>query len=69
MAILWRTVLAPIAAAAMLGGCADTAPLARLPDITSLPKVLSKEEQQGKVDAMIENGQKAGAAREIEKSR
>ena len=69
MAILWRTILALLAAAALLGGCADTASLVQLPDISKLPeKVLSKEEQQSKVDAMIENRQKhqAEAAKEIE---
>ena len=41
---------------AVLGGCSQ---LAELPDITKLPqKVLSKDEQQGKVNEMIERGRK-----------
>ena len=47
-------------------------PLAQLPDITKLPqKVLSKDEQQGKVNEMIEKSQKhqAEAAKEIEKGK
>lgn len=52
-----------------LGGCA---PLAQLPDFTRLPdRVLSKDEQQGKVKEMIERGQthQTEAAREIEQGR
>jgi hypothetical protein len=58
--------------AALLGGCSETMSLAQLPDITKLPqKVLSKDEQQGKVNEMIEKGQKhqTEAAREIEKGK
>jgi len=47
-------------------------PLTQLPDITKLPqKVLSKDEQQGKVNEMIDKGQRhqAEAAKEIEKGR
>ena len=53
----------------LLGGCSQ---LAELPDITKLPqKVLSKDEQQGKVNEMIERGRKHqnDAAREIEEDR
>lgn len=58
--------------AAALSGCSETMPLAQLPDITKLPqKVLSKDEQQGKVNEMIEKSQKhqAEAAKEIEKGK
>ena len=54
---------------AVLGGCSQ---LAELPDITKLPqKVLSKDEQQGKVNEMIEKGQRhqTDAAKEIEKGK
>ncbi len=56
-------------AASLLGGCSETLPLAQLPDITKLPqKVLSKDEQQGKVNEMIDKGQRhqTDAAKEIE---
>jgi len=46
-------------------------PFAQLPDITKLPeKVLSKDEQQGKVNEMIEKGQRhqTEAAKEIERA-
>ena len=55
-----------------MGGCSETLPLAQLPDVTKLPqKVLSKDEQQGKVNEMIERGQKhqTEAAKEIESSK
>jgi outer membrane murein-binding lipoprotein Lpp len=63
----WITALA--LAATLLGGCSETLPLAQLPDVTRLPqKVLSQDEQQGKVNEMIAKGQKhqSEAAREIE---
>jgi hypothetical protein len=72
MAILWRTAPVLLLAAALLGGCAETASLAQLPDINKLPqKVLTKEEQKSKVEGMIENGQnhRTEAAKEIEKGR
>jgi hypothetical protein len=56
-------------AAAGLGGCSETLPLTQLPDITRLPqKVLSKDEQQGKVTDMIAKSQthQTEAAKEIE---
>ena len=65
-------VLALLTFSAALGGCSETMPLAQLPDITKLPqKVLSKDEQQGKVNEMIEKSQKhqAEAAKEIEKGK
>ena len=60
IAARWIFVLAPLAfGAAILGGCSETMPLAQLPDITKLPqKVLSKDEQQGKVNEMIEKSQR-----------
>jgi hypothetical protein len=73
IAARWILVLAQLAfGAAILGGCSETMPLAQLPDITKLPqKVLSKDEQQGKVNEMIEKSQRhqAEAAKEIEKGR
>jgi hypothetical protein len=73
IAARWIFVLAPLAiGAAALAGCSETMPLAQLPDITKLPqKVLSKDEQQGKVNEMIEKSQRhqAEAAKEIEKGR
>jgi hypothetical protein len=66
----WISALALAAlTATLLGGCSETLPLAQLPDITKLPeKVLSKDEQQGKVNEMIAKGQKhqGEAAKEIE---
>jgi len=47
-------------------------PLNQLPDITKLPeKVLGKDEQQGKVNEMINRGQthQNEAAKEIENSK
>lgn len=55
--------------AAALGGCSEAMPLAQLPDITKLPqKVLSKDEQQGKVSEMAAKAQRHRdeAAKEIE---
>ena len=70
IAARWTYVLAPLAlAAVLLGGCS---PLAQLPDFAKLPeKVLSKDEQQGKVNEMIERGQKhqSEAAKEIEQGK
>jgi hypothetical protein len=58
--------------AGVLGGCAETAPLATLPDSAKLPqKVLSKDEQQQTMKEMIERGQthQAEAAKQIEKGK
>ena len=52
-----------------LGGCSETLPLAQLPDFYKLPeKVLSKDEQQTKVNEMVEKSQshQAEAAKKIE---
>jgi hypothetical protein len=57
---------------AHLSGCAETLPLAQLPDPYKLPdKVLSKDEQQGKVNQMIEKSQshEVEAAKQIEKNK
>lgn len=66
----WISALALVAVTAtLLGSCSETLPLAQLPDITKLPqKVLSKDEQQGKVNEMIAKAQKhqSDAAKEIE---
>ena len=73
IAARWIFVLAPLAfGAVILGGCSETMPLTQLPDLAKLPqKVLSKDEQQGKVNEMIEKSQRhqAEAAKEIEKGR
>lgn len=56
-------------AAILLSGCSETLPLAQLPDVTKLPqKVLSKDEQQAKVNEMIDKGRKHQdeTAKEIE---
>lgn len=69
MASRWMRVLALIGATVLLGGCSETMSLAQLPDFGKLPeKVLSKDEQQGKVKDMIEQGQthQTEAARRIE---
>lgn len=55
-----------------LGGCSETMSLTQLPDVTKLPqKLLSKDEQQGKVNEMIAKGQthQTEAAKEIEKGK
>ena len=72
MRVRWTFTVALIGLAAQLGGCAETMPLAQLPDFYKLPeKVLSKDEQQGKVNEMIEKGQnhQAEAAKQIEKGK
>ena len=75
---VWETVIAArlthafallALGAAALGGCSQ---LAELPDIAKVPqRVLSKDEQQGKVQQMIAKGQnhKTEAAKEIEEDR
>ena len=59
-------------AAMLAGGCSEATSLVRLPDIAKLPeRILSKDEQQGKVNTMIEKGQKhrSDAVKEIEEDR
>ena len=75
---MWETVIAArlthalallAFSAVALGGCSQ---LAELPDISKVPqRVLSKDEQQGKVQQMISKGQnhKTDAAKEIEEDR
>jgi type IV pilus biogenesis protein CpaD/CtpE len=66
----WISALALAAVtAALLCSCSETLPLAQLPDVTKLPqKVLSKDEQQAKVNEMIAKGQshQTQTAKEIE---
>jgi hypothetical protein len=68
MGVRCKIAVALVALAA-LGGCSETLPLAQLPDFYKLPeKVLSKDEQQSKVNDMVEKGQthQAEAAKKIE---
>ena len=70
MTVRSRLALAFAAIAGLLGGCSETMPLTQLPDLTKLPdKVLSKDEQQGKIDEMIEKSQRhqAEAVKAIER--
>jgi hypothetical protein len=66
----WISGLALAAVTAtLLGSCSETLPLSQLPDVTKLPqKVLSKNEQQAKVNEMIAKGQshQTETAKEIE---
>ena len=66
----WISALALAAVTAtLLSSCSETLPLAQLPDVTKLPqKVLSKDEQQAKVNEMIAKGQshQTETAKEIE---
>jgi hypothetical protein len=69
MALRWMCALALSGAAAGLGGCSGGLPFPQLPEVGGLPgKVLSKDEQQGKVADMIAKGQshQTEAARQIE---
>jgi hypothetical protein len=55
-----------------LGGCSESLPFSQLPDLTKLPqKVLGKDEQQEKINEMIENGRthQTEAAKQIEKEK
>jgi hypothetical protein len=68
----WIYTLALIGMAAHLAGCSDALPLSQLPDLAKLPeKVLNRDEQNGKVNEMIEKRDRheAEAAREIERGR
>ena len=68
MAMRCKIAVALVGLAA-LAGCAETMPLAQLPDFYKLPeRVLSKDEQQSKVNDMVEKGQthRAEAAKKIE---
>src|SRR5262249_18531745 len=69
----WISLMALAAVTAtFLSSCSESLPLNQLPDITKLPqKVLGKDEQQGKVNEMINRGQthQNEAAKEIENSK
>jgi hypothetical protein len=72
MGMRWRVIAMFIVVATQLGGCTDTLPLAQLPDFSKLPeKVLTKDEQQGKVNDMIEKGQthQSEAIKQIEQGK
>ena len=65
-------IAAGICAGTILSGCAETLPLANLPDITKLPQnVLNKDQQQKAMSQMIEKGQaqQAEAAKQTERGR
>ena len=67
--IFWA--LAAVIAGGLVG-CSETLPFTQLPDVTKLPqKVLSKDEQQGKVNDMIAKSQshQSEATKEIESGR
>ena len=69
MAVRWLRAMLLAGATACLGGCSETMSLAQMPDFSKLPqKVLTKDEQQGKVNEMIEKGQthQTEAAKRIE---
>ena len=69
MACRLKCVVALLGVAALAGGCAETASLTRLPDLGAAPpRVMSKDEQQGKVNDMLEKGQthETEAAKRIE---
>ena len=70
MRLKYALVIAMLAC--QLGGCSETMPLAQLPDVTKLPeKLLNKNEQQGKVNEMIEKGQthQSEAVKKIEQNK
>jgi hypothetical protein len=72
MRVRWAFAVTLVGMTAQVGGCAETLPFAQLPDFYKLPdKVLTKDEQQGKVNQMIQKGQshEAEAAKEIEKGK
>jgi hypothetical protein len=57
---------------AALGACSDTLPFSQLPDLTKLPqKVMGKDEQQQKINEMIERGHthEVEAAKQIEQGK
>jgi hypothetical protein len=72
---LLRRRLALAGMAAMLtplGGCSDTLPFSQLPDLSKLPqKVMGKDEQQQKINEMIERGHthQIEAAKQIEQGK
>jgi len=67
-----RLALAGMAAMLALGGCSDTLPFSQLPDLSKLPqKVMGKDEQQQKINEMIERGHthQSEAAKQIEQGK
>ena len=55
-----------------LGACSDSLPFSQLPDLTKLPqKVMGKDEQQQKINEMIERGHthQIEAAKQIEQEK
>jgi hypothetical protein len=66
------TLVAMPAVLAQLGGCSDSLPFSQLPDLTKLPqKVMGKDEQQQKINEMIERGHthQIEAAKQIEQGK
>jgi len=68
-----RLALAGMAAMLIaLSGCSDTLPFSQLPDLSKLPqKVMGKDEQQQKINEMIERGHthQIEAAKQIEQGK
>lgn len=69
-----RRWLALLGMAAMLplAGCSDSLPFSQLPDLSKLPqKVMGKDEQQQKINEMIERGHthQIEAAKQIEEGK
>ena len=68
-----RLALAGMAAMLiLLGGCSETLPFSQLPDLSKLPqKVMGKDEQQQKINEMIERGHthQLEAAKQIEQGK
>ena len=68
-----RLVVAGIAVVVIqLGACSDSLPFSQLPDLGKLPqKVMGKDEQQQKINEMIERGHthQVEAAKQIEQGK
>jgi hypothetical protein len=67
----WLALLG-MAALLPLGGCSDSLPFSQLPDLSKLPqKVMGKDEQQQKINEMIERGHthQIEAAKQIEQGK
>ncbi|HJZ30528.1 MAG TPA: hypothetical protein VKF35_05455 [Hyphomicrobiaceae bacterium] len=63
------TLLAGATLLAQLAACSETLPFSQLPDLSKLPqKVMGKDEQQEKINEMIERGHthQIEAAKQIE---
>ena len=51
------TLAAGVTMLAQLGACSESLPFSQLPDLSKLPqKVMGKDEQQQKINEMIERG-------------